>query len=786
MWTRRPAAWGVCLAIGAASCGGDNYDPRRYGEECFAFDECASGLVCASDGICRSEGEPGTVRSGGDCVATAQCRLDLVCAHEGVCAPAGDPGTAAFGESCAAPTDCQAELDCFDGVCKGVQMPIWAGEPCPDPETEDGPYRVFWEIPGDEGLEDFYRFPYPNDGRVDGDTIDVTDHPGPGPLLPIVGDVVGNVIRSVSTDLGGGFGANQAVFLRFSAFPDSSTLTFGLPGEGTIGLVDITPGMSQSTIEAFRFELTSRRTPYICHNWLAVHPLDGRPLQAGHTYAVILTRSVLDDSGATLTQDADFAMALGDARPTEVPRAKVWDAYAPLRAWLSEQSVDPASIGAAVVYTVGDTLDRPRKLRDAVLSAPLPALSPLFSCEDSDQLAVPGDDSRGCTGAHTDFVELQGTVGLPQFQEGTPPFKDATDGGAIDVTGAMPSVERVEDVQVAFTVPTGAEMPANGWPVILYGHGTGGSYTSVIRSGFADAHTVIDVDGVTVRFAMVGFDAPMHGPRAHSENWKQAWLDVDPGAYDSDVLFFNPLNVRATRDNALQEAADLWSMVRVLQDLDLDETASPTGSALRFDLDHVYYVGHSQGAVTAPVFLAFEPGVRGALLSGAGGLTIAALLDKTSPHDVKAAVRVGLADPDVTRVHPILNLAQQLAEASDGVNFARHLFRTPLEGVDAKHVFQTFGLGDTYSPDSTQYALARAMGVDQIPNGNPALDRIDEVALGVSGNAPGGVTGVTVLYSAVDRDAHYVLFDRTDAAAHADSFLGTAVTDGTPTLGVLP
>ena len=52
----------------------------------------------------------------------------------------------------------------------------------------------------------------------------------------------------------------------------------------------------------------------------------------------------------------------------------------------------------------------------------------------------------------------------------------------------------------------------------------------------------------------------------------------------------------------------------------------------------IYYKGHSQGSLTGAIYLAAEPDVKAAILSGAGAVLIQTLLNKKSPVDA----RVGL------------------------------------------------------------------------------------------------------------------------------------------------
>lgn len=770
------------LALVGCNTGGH---VNQLGDECIAWDDCANGLTCAYDGVCREVGAPGTLTEGSECAATVQCRFGLVCSGEAVCAEPGAAGTADFDEACTATPDCQLGLECVDDLCKGLEIPYWQGVDCGStPET--GAFRVYFEVPEEgEPLPDFYRLPYPNDIRaLDDDRIDLTGHPSPGPLIPLLGDVIGNMYRVIESETRGGFGANQSIYFRFSAFPDTGTLSFGLPGAGTVALVDITPGATSTTLHPSAFQIQSRGTPYICDNWLALTPAEGRPLLPEHTYAAILSTGILDKDGHAPAQDADFPAMLEVQAPGDGRLDHGWGTYAPLRAYLAEHGIAPSTVAAAAVFTVMDVSRAPGLVRAAVLAAPEPTLDDAIVCgAGADPFADPADDTRGCSAPSTLFTEIQGTVPMPQFQEGTPPYKDFGDGGGLaDPVAGVLSPVRTDAVHVALTLPNSVDMPEAGWPVILYAHGTGGNYTSFVREGLADALTEAEWGAQSVQFAMIGFDAPLHGPRAHPENFKQAWLDVDPSAYDADLLFFNPINLRAARDNVVQEAADLWTLTRLLGALQLSASTSPTGEPVRFDMSRLYFLGHSQGGTVGPMYAAWEPELDGVVLSGAGGLTVDALLDKTSPRDVRALVRAGLADPAVSRTHPALSLAQQLADASDGVNQARFLFVDPPAGNPGRSVLQLFGLGDTYTPDSTQYALARAMGLDQIPNGSSPLDNLPVVSFPTSGNVTGGLTGVTVLYAKpATADAHFVLFERAEAMATVRSFFSSAAVDGVPT-----
>lgn len=776
-WIHRAAAM-----LSLSACGGV-FDLQREGQRCTRTEECAPGLICAHEGTCQPEGAPGTSILGQPCSSNAECRFGLVCSSEGSCAEPGAPGTAAFGERCDETNDCQRGLTCEEGTCLGFQVPFWPGAACPDPDADPGPFRLHWSLSDD--LPTFYDHPFPDDTRWAPDgTLDLSAHPTPGPLIELLGDVPRRIADEASRGLGG-FGPNQAVFLRLSAYPDPSTIRFGVPGldSGSIAVVDLSDEDATDVIHPFGYEISSGRTPYLCHNWLAVYPTDGRPYRPGHTYAVLLGANIRSDAdGSTLARTEALSATLADTAPTGAREAAAWEAYAPLRAWMSRAGVNRSDLGGAAVFTIQDVERRPSALYATVEASDLPALTDAISCgAGADDFADPSDPSRGCSPPDERFSEVQGLMPLPRFQAGTPPFKEISDGGAIAIQDERAVVVQEDLVHVALSLPKGLP-PESGWPLVIYGHGTGGAYSSAIREGLAGALADASFDGQAVPFATLGFDAPLHGPRSFPANHDEAWLSVSPRSYDPDILFFNPLNPLAARDNLLQLAADVWMLSRWAAEVGVTEDASPTGAPIPFDPDRIYYLGHSQGGVVGPLVGAWDERIPTLALSGAGGLTLRSLLGKTSPNDLPALLRVGLADGRVDRAHPILNLVQMIADGSDGVNFAEWLTRRPRSGQAFRDVLMISGEGDTYTPDATQYALARAMVLGQIAGDAAPFDILPPVEPPVSGNVGGGRTGVVARYRHQSRDPHFVLFDQSEVLQRVASYFASAALEGVPTV----
>jgi predicted esterase len=399
------------------------------------------------------------------------------------------------------------------------------------------------------------------------------------------------------------------------------------------------------------------------------------------------------------------------------------------------------------------------KLREAVYATAAPTLMGLtYDAEDS-----PGVDQV-----------FEGTYASPNYQVGDSPYTAM--GGQIALDGSgKPVVQRTEMLRVAMTIPEGT-MPATGWPVVIYAHGTGGDYKSFIGDGSGkEAAKITDKSGAVIaRLAMISIDQVLHGPRA-------------PAGTNVDLAFFNVQNLRAARANPKQGALDDFQLLRLVRAIDV-ASAPTTGQRIKFDPDRIYFKGHSQGSLTGPLFLAVEPEVKAAVLSGAGGELMLALLNKKKPLDIPAVVGALLHDP-ADEFHPMLNLIQSYMEDADPVNYARLLFREPPASFSPKSIYQSLGITDNYTPIPAIKALGLAMGVQPV---NPMREPIDNLDLdGLSwGQAPvsknvaaQAATGVLLEYpQAAGSDGHFVVFDVPDATAQSNRFLGTAAATGTAQL----
>ena len=154
--------------------------------------------------------------------------------------------------------------------------------------------------------------------------------------------------------------------------------------------------------------------------------------------------------------------------------------------------------------------------------------------------------------------------------------------------------------------------PAAGWPVVIYQHGTGGDYTSFVGDGSArEAAKVTDAHGN--RHRADGHDRHRSGAARPARR---------PPGTDYDTAFFNFLNLPAAHDNPKQGALDDFQR-RAPHPRHRRRRCADDGQAASSSTpSRIYFKGHSQGGLTGPLFLAAEPEVKAAILSGAGAVLI--------------------------------------------------------------------------------------------------------------------------------------------------------------------
>jgi hypothetical protein len=603
------------------------------------------------------------------------------------------------------------------------------------------PAAGLFELPG--ASTDFYALPFPNDLRREADgTIDLSAFP--------TNSLLADEYRKAADALDG-FGLNGPIYTRFDRAIDSPDLpdpAGSVLANASVYLVDVDPdspkrGERTPITGRFREEPTNTLGP----NHIVARPYPGFPLREGTTYALVITERVGGVKRAITFND--LMGKGGDARLVEARAV-----YQPLLDWLDEPGGDDrGDVVSAAVFTTQRVTQIVPALRKAVFAAPQPVATDITVYVDMTMDPPPPPNP--------DFTTFVGNYIAPNFQTGDAPYSNAPT-GQILVEGDTAVVQRMEPMRFGLTVPTGP-VPPTGFPVTIYAHGTGGDHLSFVEDGTAAA---LAAQGI----AVISTDQVLHGPR-------------NPGG-EPEIAFFNVANPYAMRDNALQGTADAFSQLRLVEKLRFQDA----GRTIKLDATRVSFFGHSQGGLTGPGFVAFEPTLTGAVLSGTGGLLYLGLLYKTEPLDVAGLVSTVLRDDPVDEDNPTLALAQMWLDRADGANYAPLMVREPPPGNAPKNIFQTEGFTDSFTPNQSIEAFATALGGDliELPDTQPieglTLRGRDVKAAPFSDNVD-GVTAVLGQYTQAFRsDGHFVVFDVATARRQAASFLGSLAATGTATV----
>jgi hypothetical protein len=787
------------------------------GAACVIGVECMSGQ-CGPNGDHGQCVEPGTGMVGADCKGDADCATGLRCGFDGqsLFPKCVTPGTGDTGHMCATSIDCAQDLYCVMGACTFVPLvpmaaphgnpPVvpdvtlqWQGASCPD-EKMTSPVTALWEVPRDSDpmavKQDFFRLPFPNDAaRAADGSLDFSRFPkDPSPVFGF--DAVGRYLDVLKNEPFGGYGTvifrfdGQVKFDGFNA-QDMSNQPLGPQTR----IVDLTPGQRFGTRRGLFYQLNGGGNRYVCGPWFAIRPFTGDGLPAG-TYAIILLTHwvnagnspvpLTDEQNAPVQSSPDLQAMLGSLPPTDSRLTTAYAAYAPLRTYLAQQSITPANVLVASVFTVGDTQRLVKSLAESVAALPPPTSDGWVKCGSGTPSPCPDSTGvRACgNGSAGTFDEWHALIDVPIFQQGEAPYLTPAQGGGIDPDGGVLPPVRREKVCAALTTPKGTP-PAAGWPLILYAHGTGGSFRSHAADGSGAALATFTLDSGTLDggalpggYAVLGFDQVGHGPRRG---------DAGQDASPNDIVF-NFANPASARGTMAQGAADLFGFAAYAKSIDTADAGLPA-----LDTRRLMFWGHSQGATEGALFLANDRTVHGTVLSGASASLTDALISKRSPVDIADGIWIALSESTPAAVgafHPVLSMLQTWSDVVDPVNFGRNVVVVPASAdggvpVFARDVFQVWGKNDTFTAQPVQSTFAAAAGLSFV---GPQLDDFDAAPTAfASGNVFAGPFKVTAAFRQYDPgdagyDGHFVVYSNAQARSDALKFILRSASGDVPTV----
>jgi len=649
-------------------------------------------------------------------------------------------------------------------------------DPAPAPPA---PASVF-VLPGSLAelrAERFFDHPFPSDLRRDADGKVVYE----GFYDPFESVLLRDYVAT-TRGLLDGFSPAGAVYLRFTHDLDPASLPRD-PGESAkaesaIQLIDVDPkspelGKRRPVETSFR----AAAGVYIPKDTLSVLPLPGMPLRPHTRYALVCTKALRTTSGEALTAAADLQEVLG-ARPATERSAAARTAYSPALDALATAGVPRDSIVHLAVFTTNDPTED------------------LFRIVDSLKAQVPAPKATDVVAKDqaSTYDVYEGNYGpTPNYQRGEVPF--AKTGGEFVFEGTgdarKPVLQGTFSVRFALVVPNAEKCPepADGYPIVIYAHGTGGDYRSIMSRSVAPmlAESCL---------ATIGTDQIFHGTRPGAPP------DSDPNKEGNiQLLFFNLNNPTAARTNGRQSAIDVAQEARLFTEsaFSVPAAVSRSGKEVKLDGKRVLFYGHSQGGLNGPLFLAADPSARGGILSGTGSLITIALLEKTEPKpSVAGALKtlLSLTDPEEAKeldlFHPVANLAQAIVDTTDPLHYMGRIIQRPRDGFSPKSIFETEGIGpdgkgDSYAPPHGIEVGAVALGLPrQAPGVFPLREAkyagLGDVTVppeGLSGNLAGGrASGVLAQFAPRgSSDGHFVAYDNPQAKSQIAKFLRNLADD---------
>jgi pimeloyl-ACP methyl ester carboxylesterase len=546
----------------------------------------------------------------------------------------------------------------------------------------------------------------------------------------------------------GGFGTTGGLFVSFEGQIDIERLPQSgedsLLDASSLSLIDIDPSSPEYGRRwPIYWKYQEEAIATLPTHTLCVRLLEGVALRPQTTYALIVTEDIARPNPA-------FTALLGEMEPEAPHSALLWNIYEPLRAWLDSRGARQTPLALGSVFTTQDPVSELFELRDFIHQLPRPEAREITSV--------------GVQTARVDYELFRGRYTAPRFQEGEIPYR--SEGGAILFSSSgEPIIQGEEDLRFSIAVPT-TPMPEGGWPIVLYAHGTGGNYESYFRGEIA-------VTLARMGIAVASIDQIHHGER----DGGQCDMGGDYGQCVS-LLFFNFLVPSAGRDNVRQSALDYVTLMRMVQGLEISADLTEAGQDIQINSEKVMFMGHSQGGLNGPLFMAVEPQVLGGVLSGAGANIAISMEQKTKPFNVNQIVRLALGVQEASefsRWHPALTLLQTFIEPGDSANYGRFWFSEPPEGFSPKSILMTVGLLDEYTPPDTTFSLVTS---GRVPIAAPIYQEIAALeALGVetpgqppfSANvADGQATAALIQY---DTQGHFLIFNLPSAKERYGKFL---------------
>ena len=624
-----------------------------------------------------------------------------------------------------------------------------------EPAAASGPATALFAENAAASSSTFFDAPYPSDLRLTPQgTPDVTRWPTQGK----------GVLAAVLQGAGSrpGFPVVPVGYFRFDADPPArdSTQIEGRGLAGAFALVDVD---ASSPERGRTFPVVGTRPAvdaYTPEHLFAVAARPGVVLHPKRRYAFVIFRALGDEAGAELLPSAVItALAHGQA-PERSDGSALLATYAPLWETLREKNVNLDSVVAATVFTTGDAVEQTAQITDAIAKKHAVEIAGL-ALEPDPQNRFPA------------FCHYTGTVKMPQFQVGRPIFNE--NGLFVDGPDGVPAMQREENVAFSITIPK-RPMPAAGYPLVLYFHGSGGVARELVdgaeKNETGQLQTWPGKILADKGFAVAGTSLPIAPDRVK-------------GAQSFDYLNLN--NPGAMLGTFRQGVTEQRLLVSALEKLRLPKALIDqcTGAALpaavteaKLDLTRLAAQGQSMGGMYTNLTGAVEPRIQAAVPTGAGGYWMYFILETTTVGGRGLLKLLLGTQAEFTFLSPVLHLMETALEPVDPMVSMPRLARLPLAGHPTRPIYEPVGLDDSYFPPRIYDAMVLAYGhpragAEVWPSMREAqtllgLDAVASYPVKQNLSSELGVpyTGVVVQYRAEGAYDSHGIFRRLEAVRH--------------------
>ncbi|HVV86019.1 MAG TPA: hypothetical protein VHE35_23325 [Kofleriaceae bacterium] len=631
-----------------------------------------------------------------------------------------------------------------------------------------------FDLDGDLTGAHFFDAPFPSDLRLDPDgTLAYAGLPNVG------GNRLIDQLRNLS-DGRVGAPTMPVAYFRFDVELPARVPADVIPAEPTspILLVDIDPASPEKgrlyPVVAQTFGPDDMAVPHL----LGVAPRPGFVLAPSTKYAVIIRRA----AAPGVAQARAIADLAAGKTPDGARGAAAVGVYAPLWPALAALDIAADDVVTATVFTTGDETALLYRRTEAIRAAHDAVIS---------NIRIDPTDGAMHREPGAGYCELLADVTFPQFQAGTPPFD--TDGQFVLDAQGVPIVQRMETVPLTLTIPDG-EMPAGGWPLYQFFHGSGGLSSGVVDLGYSPTAADEPIAGEGPAFVVARYGIAT----------ASSALPLNPERYHdaSDYEYLNLQNLGAfpyTFQQGVIEQRLLLDALLALRipasTLDGCRSTLPAGvSEHRFSPDRLTAGGQSMGGMYTNMVGAVEPRFGAVVPTGAGGFWNLMILDTALIGGARGFMAtVFSTDADqLSFMHPGMELLGAGWEIAEPMVAMSRLARRPLPGAPARSVYEPVGKGDMYFPTQVYDAAALAYGNQQAGTEEwpamqqaLALDDLDGLATyPVSQNRPAAdgtrTTRVVVQFEPDGLlDAHYIYRQLETVKHQYGCFLSSYIHTGT-------